>query len=68
MALDPRVRLRHLVDLRHEKDDPRHRTPAKIFPSSEYRYGGEYSALTDERIGEALASLDADVAWAPAPA
>ncbi|MFE6764662.1 glycosyltransferase family 4 protein [Streptomyces sp. NPDC057689] len=60
MALDPRVRLRHLVDLRHEKNDPRHRIPAKIFPSSEYRYG-EYSALTDERIGEALASLDADV-------
>ncbi|WNI27146.1 glycosyltransferase family 4 protein [Streptomyces sp. ITFR-16] len=59
-ALDPRVRLRPLVDLRHEKDDPRHLTPAKIFPSSEYRYR-EYSALTDERIGEALASLDTDV-------
>ncbi|MFF1920280.1 glycosyltransferase family 4 protein [Streptomyces sp. NPDC058221] len=57
---DPRVRLRPLVDLRHEKNDPRHLTPAKVFPSSEYRYR-EYSALTDERIGEALASLDADV-------
>lgn len=55
-----RVRLRPLVDLRHEKNDPRHLTPAKIFPSSEYRYR-EYSALTDERISEALASLDADV-------
>ncbi|MEV5654492.1 glycosyltransferase family 4 protein [Streptomyces sp. NPDC052291] len=66
MALDPRVRLRHLVDLRHEKDDPRHRTPAKIFPSSEYRFG-EYSALTDERIGQALASLDADVAVGTRP-
>ncbi|MET8944868.1 glycosyltransferase family 4 protein [Streptomyces sp. NPDC004542] len=60
LTLDPRVRLRPLVDLRHEKDDPRHLTPAKIFPSSEYRYR-QYSALTDERIGEALASLDADV-------
>ncbi|MEU9093818.1 glycosyltransferase family 4 protein [Streptomyces sp. NPDC048428] len=57
---DPRVRLRPLVDLRHEKNDPRHLTPAKVFPSSEYRYR-EYSALTDERISEALASLDADV-------
>ncbi|MFJ7629209.1 glycosyltransferase family 4 protein [Streptomyces sp. NPDC097595] len=60
IALDPRVRLRPLVDLRHEKDDPRHLAPAKVFPSSEYRYS-EYSALTDERIGEALTSLDADV-------
>ncbi|MEU3224317.1 glycosyltransferase family 4 protein [Streptomyces sp. NPDC006976] len=60
ITLDPRVRLRPLVDLRHEKDDPRHLRPAKVFPSSEYRYG-EYSALTDERIGAALASLDTDV-------
>ncbi|MDR6981203.1 glycosyltransferase involved in cell wall biosynthesis [Streptomyces sp. 3330] len=60
LTLDPRVRLRPLVDLRHEKDSPRHLTPAKIFPSSEYRYR-QYSALTDERIGEALAALDADV-------
>ncbi|RPK68422.1 putative poly(glycerol-phosphate) alpha-glucosyltransferase [Streptomyces sp. ADI96-02] len=57
---DPRVRLRPLVDLRYEKNDPRHLTPATVFPSSEYRYR-QYSALTDERIGEALASLDADV-------
>ncbi|WP_328904132.1 glycosyltransferase family 4 protein [Streptomyces sp. NBC_00441] len=60
IALDPRVRLRSLVDLRHEKDDPKHLTPATVFPSSEYRYS-EYSALTDERIGKALSSLDADV-------
>ncbi|MFF5333669.1 glycosyltransferase family 4 protein [Streptomyces sp. NPDC013181] len=60
IALDPRVRLRALVDLRHEKDDPGHRTPAKVFPDAETRYG-EYSALTDERIGAALAGLDADV-------
>ncbi|MFJ3671062.1 glycosyltransferase family 4 protein [Streptomyces sp. NPDC090106] len=60
LTLDPRVTLRPLVDLRHEKDDPRHLTPATVFPSSEYRYQ-QYSALTDARIGEALASLDADV-------
>lgn len=60
LNLDPRVRLRPLVDLRHEKDDPRHLTPAKVFPSAEYRYR-QYSALTDERIGGALATLDADV-------
>ncbi|WP_406100394.1 glycosyltransferase family 4 protein [Streptomyces sp. NBC_01013] len=57
---DPRVRLRPLVDLRHERNDPRHLTPSKIFPSSEYRYR-EYSALTDVRLSEALESLDADV-------
>ncbi|WP_330240060.1 glycosyltransferase family 4 protein [Streptomyces sp. NBC_00525] len=60
VVLDPRVRLRALVDLRHEKDDPRHRAPAKVFPAAENRYG-EYSALTDERIGAALAGIDADV-------
>ncbi|MFD8687447.1 glycosyltransferase family 4 protein [Streptomyces sp. NPDC059651] len=63
---DPRVRLRPLVDLRHEKTDPRHLTPSKVFPSSEYRYR-EYSALTDERIGEALGALDADVAVGTRP-
>ncbi|MFI6345399.1 glycosyltransferase [Streptomyces sp. NPDC050560] len=57
---DPRVRLRPLVDLRHEKDDPRHRAPARVFPASEYRYR-QYSALTDSRIGEALAEDTADV-------
>lgn len=60
LVLDPRVRLRALVDLRREKNDPRHLTPARVFPSSEYRFG-QYSALTDERIAEALASIDADV-------
>ncbi|MFE9926427.1 glycosyltransferase family 4 protein [Streptomyces sp. NPDC005774] len=54
------VRLRPLVDLRREKDDPRHGRPAKVFPSAEYRYH-QYSELTDQRIAECLESIDADV-------
>ncbi|MEV7082745.1 glycosyltransferase family 4 protein [Streptomyces sp. NPDC093516] len=57
---DPRVRLRALVDLRKETDHPLHRRPAKIFPAAEYRHH-QYSELTDQRIGEHLAALDADV-------
>jgi glycosyltransferase involved in cell wall biosynthesis len=58
--LDPRVRVRHLVDLREEGDDPRMRRPAKVFPASESRHR-QYSELTDERIGRHLADTDADV-------
>ena len=60
LALDPRVSLRPLVDLRQEKEHPSHLRPAKVFPRSEYRYG-QYSELTDQRIGECLARIDADV-------
>ncbi|MEV0634571.1 glycosyltransferase family 4 protein [Streptomyces sp. NPDC050619] len=59
-TLDPRVSLRPLVDLRQEKEHPLHLRPAKVFPSAEYRYQ-QYSELTDERIGEALETIDADV-------
>jgi glycosyltransferase involved in cell wall biosynthesis len=59
-TLDPRVALRPLVDLRHEKEHPRHLRPARVFPSAEYRYR-QYSELTDQRIGECLAATDADV-------
>ncbi|WP_118082852.1 glycosyltransferase family 4 protein [Streptomyces sp. CC0208] len=58
-VLDPRVSLRPLVDLRQEKDHPLHQRPAQVFPRSEYRYG-QYSELTDQRIAEALATIDAD--------
>ncbi|MDT0441515.1 glycosyltransferase family 4 protein [Streptomyces johnsoniae] len=58
--LGAQVRLRHLVDLRTEKDHPAHQRPARVFPASEYRYG-QYSELTDERIAECLAGLDSDV-------
>ncbi|MER5216528.1 glycosyltransferase family 4 protein [Streptomyces sp. NPDC002838] len=59
-TLDPRVSLRPLVDLRQEKEHPLHLRPAKVFPRTEYRYG-QYSELTDQRIGECLAAIDADV-------
>ncbi|MDL5204848.1 glycosyltransferase family 4 protein [Streptomyces sp. ALI-76-A] len=59
-TLDPRVSLRPLVDLRQEKEHPSHLIPAKVFPRAEYRYG-QYSELTDQRIGEHLATVDADV-------
>ncbi|MFF7162066.1 glycosyltransferase family 4 protein [Streptomyces sp. NPDC008086] len=59
-ALDPRVSLRPLVDLRHEKEHPLHLRPAKVFPVAEYRYR-QYSELTDRRIGAFLAETDADV-------
>ncbi|MEU7723429.1 glycosyltransferase family 4 protein [Streptomyces tibetensis] len=60
LVLDPRVRLRALVDLRKEADDPLHQRPAKVFPPAEYRHH-QYSELTDRRIGECLERLDADV-------
>ncbi|MGW6890252.1 glycosyltransferase family 4 protein [Streptomyces chartreusis] len=59
-ALDPRVSLRPLVDLRHEKEHPLHLRPARVFPAAEYRYG-QYSELTDLRIGECLAQTEAEV-------
>ncbi|MGW6792821.1 glycosyltransferase family 4 protein [Streptomyces chartreusis] len=59
-ALDPRVSLRPLVDLRHEKEHPLHLRPARVFPAAEYRYG-QYSELTDQRIGECLAQTEAEV-------
>ncbi|MEU6854485.1 glycosyltransferase family 4 protein [Actinacidiphila alni] len=62
---DPRIRLRHLVDIRKGAadsvlDDPRHGLPSAIFPSSDRRHA-LYSPITDERIGECLAGLDTDV-------
>jgi glycosyltransferase involved in cell wall biosynthesis len=60
LVLDPRVRLRALVDLRKEADHPLHQRPAKVFPAAEYRHR-QYSELTDQRIGECLAALDTDV-------
>ncbi|MFI9240270.1 glycosyltransferase family 4 protein [Streptomyces sp. NPDC053079] len=61
----PKVRLRHLVDLRkdspgYEGDDPDYQRPASVFPATEGRYK-QYSALTDRRIAEHLRGLDCDV-------
>ncbi|MEU6355894.1 glycosyltransferase family 4 protein [Streptomyces sp. NPDC047072] len=58
-VLDPRVRLRPLVDLRQEREHPSHLKPSRVYPRSEYRYR-DYSELTDRRIAEALATTDAD--------
>lgn len=59
-TLDPKVSLTPLVDLRHEKEHPLHLRPARVFPAAEYRHR-QYSELTDQRIGEYLAAIDADV-------
>ncbi|MCL8014217.1 glycosyltransferase family 4 protein [Streptomyces sp. AS02] len=59
-TLDPKVSLTPLVDLRHEKEHPLHLRPARVFPVAEYRHH-QYSELTDQRIGECLAAIDADV-------
>jgi glycosyltransferase involved in cell wall biosynthesis len=64
-ARNPRVRVRHLVDIRkngpgYEGDDPEHLKPARVFPRGEIRYD-QYSALTDRRIAEHLSTVDADV-------
>ena len=61
----PGVRLRHLVDLRPgsptcDTDDPGRQRPSRVFPRTDNRHG-QYSALTDHRIAEYLASTDADV-------
>jgi glycosyltransferase involved in cell wall biosynthesis len=60
LTLDPRVGLRPLVDLRHEKDHPLFLRPAKVYPAAEYRYS-QYNELTDQRIGAFLETLEADV-------
>ncbi|GAA3900247.1 glycosyltransferase [Streptomyces sp. NPDC003328] len=68
-APDPRVRLRSLVDLRADGPDRGHgelARPARIFPRAEGRYR-QYSLLTDRRIGEHLASTEADVVVATRP-
>jgi glycosyltransferase involved in cell wall biosynthesis len=61
----PRVRLRHLADLREHSPDgvadhPRHQHPSAVFPASDGRHR-MYSALTDDLIGGCLTALDADV-------
>ncbi|UCM90375.1 glycosyltransferase family 4 protein [Streptomyces marincola] len=59
-TLGTNVRLRHLIDLRTERDHPARQRPARVFPASEYRYH-QYSELTDQRIGACLSALDSDV-------
>lgn len=57
------VRIRPLLDTRPgmpDREDPAHREPTRYVPAQE-EYYGQYSALTDERIGAELAETDADV-------
>ncbi len=61
----PGVRLRSLVDMRrdsagYEGAEPEHALPARVFPRSDGRHP-QYSALTDRRIGEHLATTAADI-------
>ncbi|MCF0090694.1 MULTISPECIES: glycosyltransferase family 4 protein [unclassified Streptomyces] len=59
----PGVRVRHLVDLRPDTADaadPERLRPAEVFPHAEARFH-QYNALTDRRIAEHLASVEADV-------
>ncbi|NLU69061.1 glycosyltransferase family 4 protein [Streptomyces sp. HNM0574] len=57
----PGVRLRALVDLRGpDKEHPEHALPARVFPRGDNKWGN-YSALTDRRIGEFLSTTRADV-------
>ncbi|MFJ4416893.1 glycosyltransferase [Streptomyces sp. NPDC088925] len=62
---DPRIRVRHLVDLRtdslgSDRAHPLLKRPAADFPRAEVRYA-RYSALTDERINAYLAGVASDV-------
>ncbi|MFJ9033862.1 glycosyltransferase family 4 protein [Streptomyces sp. NPDC102274] len=59
------VGLSHLVDLRRDSPDydgdhPEHQRPARVFSRGDSRYR-QYSRLTDARIGDRLAALEADV-------
>ncbi|GAA2262442.1 hypothetical protein GCM10010145_28680 [Streptomyces ruber] len=59
----PRVGMRHLVDLRPDgadSDHPELALPARVFPSADGRHK-QYNALSDRRIAEYLATVDADV-------
>ncbi|MEU2769601.1 glycosyltransferase [Streptomyces diastaticus] len=68
---DPRVTLRHLVDLRpgtaaYEGDHPEHALAAEDFPREDPQYPA-YSVLTDRRISDHLAASGADVVVATRP-
>jgi glycosyltransferase involved in cell wall biosynthesis len=62
-ALDPRVRLVPLVDVRKDSSDVRHPDfgrPPTVFPAAEKRVK-QYNRLIDERVGEYLRRSDAEV-------
>ncbi|WP_086710327.1 glycosyltransferase family 4 protein, partial [Streptomyces antimycoticus] len=62
-AIDPRVTVVPLVDIRADATDaadPLLHQPAEVFPTAEKRYE-QYSRLTDQRAREYLRTCDADV-------
>ncbi|MEU4036133.1 glycosyltransferase family 4 protein [Streptomyces collinus] len=62
-AIDPRVTVVPLVDIRPDSPDaadPLLAEPARVFPSAEQRYG-QYSRLTDQRAERHLRDCGADV-------
>ncbi|MCQ8188050.1 glycosyltransferase family 4 protein [Streptomyces rugosispiralis] len=59
-AVDPRVTVVPLVDLRADAADPLLHRPAEVFPAAEKRYE-QYSRLTDQRAREYLRNCEADV-------
>lgn len=62
-AIDPRVTIVPLVDIREnsaDATDPLLHQPAEVFPAAEKRYK-QYSRLTDQRAQEYLRTCDADV-------
>ncbi|MEW2398033.1 glycosyltransferase family 4 protein [Streptomyces sp. NPDC046862] len=62
-AIDPRVTVVPLVDIRADTGDaadPLLHQPARVFPAAEKRYK-QYSRLTDQRAEEYLRGCEADV-------
>ncbi|UXY25297.1 glycosyltransferase family 4 protein [Streptomyces sp. HUAS TT20] len=62
-AIDPRVTVVPLVDIRDDSADtadPLLHRPAEVFPTAEKRYG-QYSRLTDRRAEQYVRACDADV-------
>ncbi|MET7744364.1 glycosyltransferase family 4 protein [Streptomyces sp. NPDC005385] len=62
-AIDPRITVVPLVDIRPDAADtrdPLYQQPAEVFPAAEARYK-QYSRLTDRRAEEYLRGCDADV-------
>ncbi|WP_110182162.1 stealth conserved region 3 domain-containing protein [Nocardioides solisilvae] len=63
--IDPRVEVRHLADLRTPHPDGLEKRPSVLVPA---RWDGQFSALTDAALAEALPGLDVDVLVTVTPA
>ncbi|WP_406274259.1 glycosyltransferase family 4 protein [Actinacidiphila glaucinigra] len=73
LALDPRVRLESLIDMRpdsptYEGEHPLTQQPNSMFPESGVDFGRlRFTGLHDQRIADYLARTDADVVVATRP-